>query len=433
MNFLALPFLSLLLMATAQRADNPLAGHDLYVTSSFRTNIRRTLQLEDTENRQILEKVASVSTAFWMSQRIPETDPSDPTNLNTLLGVLTDAASKSPVPLVTAVVYNLPNRDCDAGASAGEICCLKRANGSCNFEDSRECNGGLSEYRTAYIDVIAETVNKFCGIVPMAFVIEPDSLGNLITNLDNPRCNATGTRLSYHHGIIYAVEKLYATCPSAALYIDAAHGRWLGWEDYARKFVDQIDAMKIQEKIRGFATNVANYNQLGVTCPSVGFCFDVANADHECCQIDPCEVALAKNPGHTEHNYVAHLRAEVMEVMPSFQPHFLIDTSRNSVRNALTYCKTWCNPRDTGMGTLPTSDTAHPQWIDAYLWIKVPGEADGCSAILPNGEKCNRFDEACERPGSISTKEGEPKAPQAGAWFLFLIRQQAKRAALNKM
>lgn len=40
----------------------------------------------------------------------------------------------------------------------------------------------------AYIDVLAVMVGEFCDRVPIAFVIEPDLILNLITNLDNDRC-----------------------------------------------------------------------------------------------------------------------------------------------------------------------------------------------------------------------------------------------------
>ncbi len=36
----------------------------------------------------------------------------------------------------------------------------------------------------------------------------------------------------------------------------------------------------------------------------------------------------------------------------------------------------WCNPPDRGTGALPTTTVDDPL-IDAYLWIKVPGESDG--------------------------------------------------------
>lgn len=52
--------------------------------------------------------------------------------------------------------------------------------------------------------------------------------------------------------------------------------------------------------------------------------------------------------------------------------HFLIDTSRNGLGNA----KDWCNPRGQALGVAPTTNTGHPL-VDAFLWVKQPGESDG--------------------------------------------------------
>lgn len=52
--------------------------------------------------------------------------------------------------------------------------------------------------------------------------------------------------------------------------------------------------------------------------------------------------------------------------------HFVIDTSRNgSGSNG-----EWCNPSGRTLGNKPTFVTGNPL-IDAYLWIKTPGESDG--------------------------------------------------------
>ncbi|MGH7637889.1 MAG: glycoside hydrolase family 6 protein [Gemmatimonadaceae bacterium] len=52
--------------------------------------------------------------------------------------------------------------------------------------------------------------------------------------------------------------------------------------------------------------------------------------------------------------------------------HFLIDTSRNGIGTETE----WCNPRGQALGMVPTTRTGHPL-IDAFLWVKQPGESDG--------------------------------------------------------
>jgi endoglucanase len=58
--------------------------------------------------------------------------------------------------------------------------------------------------------------------------------------------------------------------------------------------------------------------------------------------------------------------------------HFVIDTSRNG-NGPYTGGKpdeAWCNPPGRALGEAPTTKTADPL-VDAYLWVKRPGESDG--------------------------------------------------------
>ncbi|MCH0564749.1 glycoside hydrolase family 6 protein [Streptomyces sp. MUM 2J] len=53
----------------------------------------------------------------------------------------------------------------------------------------------------------------------------------------------------------------------------------------------------------------------------------------------------------------------------------VIDTSRNG--NGAPPDGAWCDPAGRGLGRTPTLDTGEAR-IDAYLWVKLPGESDGC-------------------------------------------------------
>ena len=58
--------------------------------------------------------------------------------------------------------------------------------------------------------------------------------------------------------------------------------------------------------------------------------------------------------------------------------HFVIDTSRNGNGPYTTGnpSERWCNPPGRSLGETPTTKTADPS-VDAYLWVKRPGESDG--------------------------------------------------------
>jgi len=62
--------------------------------------------------------------------------------------------------------------------------------------------------------------------VPVALIIEPDSLPNLVTNANLTTCQASAQ--GYKDGVAYALKNL--NLPNVAMYIDAGHGGWLGWD-----------------------------------------------------------------------------------------------------------------------------------------------------------------------------------------------------------
>lgn len=94
--------------------------------------------------------------------------------ISTVEPILKAAKANGHLPMF--VIYDLPNRDCDALASNGEILC----------EDAN-CAQGLNTYKTKYVDEIVALFRKYPD-VPVVAIIEPDSLPNLATNLSNPKC-----------------------------------------------------------------------------------------------------------------------------------------------------------------------------------------------------------------------------------------------------
>jgi endoglucanase len=53
----------------------------------------------------------------------------------------------------------------------------------------------------------------------------------------------------------------------------------------------------------------------------------------------------------------------------------VIDTSRNGAGPD----STWCDPSGRATGLDPTANTGY-SYVDAFLWVKPPGESDGCAA-----------------------------------------------------
>jgi hypothetical protein len=76
------------------------------------------------------------------------------------------------------------------------------------------------------LPAIAEIFGRYKNTA-IALVIEPDSLPNLVTNIDEQACKDSAD--GYKAGVAYALKKL--NMPHIAMYIDAGHGGWLGWND----------------------------------------------------------------------------------------------------------------------------------------------------------------------------------------------------------
>jgi len=210
----------------------------------------------------------------------------------------------------------------------------------------------------------------------------------------------------------------------------------LGWQDGITKLMNIIGKMDVPA-FHGFAQNVANYQPLGVQCPfcpDVGYrnayCFKGQHASDPCCA-DPCGLAPNYNPSHNEINFAVALQAAAKEKL-GMNTRSVIDTGRNGNPSGRTNCGTWCNPRDMGAGVYPTANVHNSSLVDAFFWFKTLGESDGCSEILPSGERCPRFDEQCAMPDSLATRPEEPRSPDAGQWFEYSVIMYAQHAQFDE-
>ncbi|MGK2879374.1 MAG: glycoside hydrolase family 6 protein [Mycobacterium sp.] len=176
--------------------------------------------------------------------------------------------------------------------------------------------GSGDAYRE-WIDGVAAAI----GGGPAAVILEPDALAMA-------DCLAGDQRQERFDLISYAVDTLTRN-PGTAVYIDAGHSRWLSAEDMAAR-LNQVGI----DKARGFSLNTANF----------------FTSEEE---IGYGEVISGLTGGS---NYV-------------------IDTGRNGAgpSDEALY---WCNPSGRALGTRPTTATASGT-VDAYLWVKRPGESDG--------------------------------------------------------
>jgi len=419
--------------SNASSMGNPFANKVFYKNPTNQASYDGSIATASGVTKQNLMRMRDVPSAYWIDVKAKIKG----TSMKSLEGILADAASKSPPEMVVFIWYDLPNRDCHAKASNGEICCKYLPDGRCDYEYQSDCKWGVMEYKETYCDPFVEVLEKYQKKVPIAIVMEPDSLPNLATNADDPRCGGKATHEAYQEGISYAINLLTTRTPEVAVYLDAAHGGWLGWQDNLRDFLEMLQKMNLPvEKMRGFATNVANYQPLGEKCPHEpdaktrnGYCLNNRHSSAECCA-DPCGLAKQWSAGNNELNYAQDLAVAAQEVL-GMQAHIVIDTGRNGVGDMRDKCAHWCNIRGAGAGIASTATTSYPDVVDAYFWLKTPGESDGCTEMLPEGGRCPRFDKDCGSVDSLGSASGEPRAPEAGQWFDYQVKQLAENAQLD--
>ena len=165
-----------------------------------------------------------------------------------LRGALRQESGKKPI-LVPIVVYDLPNRDCAALASNGEL---------------TVSNNGLQYYEQDYINPIAQILTDFEHTnIRVIAVIEPDSLPNLVTNLNDANCSQANSSGAYVDGIQYALNKLHAI-PNVYNYVDIAHSAWLGWPSNMGPAVSLYQEVVSGttagvSSVDGFISDTANY------------------------------------------------------------------------------------------------------------------------------------------------------------------------------
>ncbi|MGC0328770.1 cellulose 1,4-beta-cellobiosidase [Streptomyces sp. SAI-170] len=419
--------------AAEAHVDNPFAGATAYVNPDYAERVQTSVaQTSDATLRARMETVKSYPTAVWLDRIAAIHGGTVNDGRKSLADHLDLAlAQKKPGQPITAtfVVYDLPGRDCAALASNGELPLTE---------------AGLQRYKTEYIDAIAAVLkNPKYQDIRITTVIEPDSLPNLVTNTSDPECAQAKSSGIYVQAIRYALDQLHAV-PNVYTYLDFAHSGWLGWDNNLAQTVQlYTDVAKGTRagltSVDGLVTNVANYTPL-----EEPFLPDPNKT------VGGTMLKSAKfyewNPNFDESDFTKNVHRALVTAGWPASTGMVVDTSRNgwggSARPAaestgtaldtyVTESKTdrrthrglWCNVSGAGIGQPPQSaPSGHPDsHLDAFLWVKPPGESDGASEEIPNDEG-KRLDRMCDptysAPNAGGNKTGAlPGAPLAGHWF----------------
>jgi cellulose 1,4-beta-cellobiosidase len=410
-----------------QRVNNPYSGATGYVNPDWSAAARAEpggAAVANTSTGVWLDRIAAIESGSAGSNSMGLRDHLDE-------AVRQDAANGSSPLTIQVVVYNLPNRDCSALASNGELLIAQN---------------GLNRYRTEFIDPIAAIMDdpQYANLRIVA-IIEIDSLPNLITNLNVAKCQEAQSTGAYVQGIQYALNKLHAI-PNVYNYIDAAHHGWIGWDTNFGPTADLFASTARgttagTASVHGFITNTANYSAL--TEPH----FTINSA--------PGGTSVRQSTWVDWNFYVDELtfaqafRNRLVSGGFSADIGMLIDTSRNgwggsarptgpsSATNVNDFVNgsrvdrrihagNWCNQSGAGLGERPRAAPA--SGIDAYVWVKPPGESDGSSTFIENDEG-KGFDRMCDPTYEGNERNGNNAsgalsgAPLSGHWFSAQFRQ----------
>jgi endoglucanase len=185
----------------------------------------------------------------------------------------------------------------------------------------RDCGGYSAGGARSEADYIA-WINSFANAIGnnrVILILEPDALAD--TRCLSP--NAESLRLNLLSQAITIFKQDNAT---ASVYIDTGNPHWVAAEEMATR----LHRVGIQ-RADGFALNVSNFET-------------------------------------TKDNI--EYGTKISQLLD--RKHFIIDTSRNGLGSN----GDWCNPPGRAVGEKPSLSTGHPL-VDAFLWVKVPGESDG--------------------------------------------------------
>ncbi|MFD6292608.1 glycoside hydrolase family 6 protein [Streptomyces sp. NPDC060205] len=194
----------------------------------------------------------------------------------------------------------------------------------------RDC-GGASQGGAPDLGAYDGWIEKFAaglGGGAVVVILEPDAIAQ-------SDCLSEGQRTARFSALARAGRVLKAANPKARVYFDAGHSDWNSPQKQAGLLRRAGAASTASSD--GIFSNVSNFNRTG--------------------------------------DEVAYVRRTLDALGGPASLGAVIDTSRNG--NGAPADGEWCDPAGRALGQAPTLSTGEAR-IDAYLWVKLPGESDGC-------------------------------------------------------
>jgi endoglucanase len=319
----------------------------------------------DLRDAALITKTETIPRAVWFTSGTPAQVQQQ------VRQTMTEAAIEQALPVLVA--YDIPGRDC-AQYSAG---------------------GALSEAAyEAWINGFAQGIGNRNASV----ILEPDALGNMPSGCGLSSSVYPFTDAERIAELQYAVTALESD-PGVSVYLDGTHSAWQSVGTITQRLLE-ADVQDAQ----GFFLNVSNYQptpELTDYGTWISDCIamvtDPSNADYNNPSACASQYYPATQSDFSTWDLTTQWYAQNMGSAVAVT-HFVIDTSRNGdgTNTMAQYASApydqpaavistlasgnWCNPPGSGLGHLPTATTGVPL-LDAYLWVKTPGQSDGqCDA-----------------------------------------------------
>ena len=326
-----------------------------------------------------------------------------PAQVKAAVKAYVDAAERDgSIPVLVA--YNLPFRDCSQYSAGGAT--------------------STAAY-TAWVKAMAQGIGKRPAIV----LVEPDGIGIIPFHTDingnaewcQPAEADPATAADDRYEQLNAAVDAFTANPRARVYLDGTNSNWLTPGDLTQRLLRAG-----VERTDGWFVNASNYGSDAMTRPFtrwISQCLDLVTHtwwQPQWCgsQYYPATVSDVSTYPLTDAHYADAYAQTGRTPDPATMLHGVVDTSRNgqgywtAPEGKYTDAETWCNPPGRGLGAAPTLDTGDP-YVDANLWIKIPGESDG---------QCYRG-----TGGPLDPERGM-QDPPAGQWFDELARELVANA-----
>jgi endoglucanase len=194
----------------------------------------------------------------------------------------------------------------------------------------RDC-GGASDGGAPDLAAYDDWIDRFAaglGSREVIVILEPDALSQT-------ECLSAGKRDDRYAALARAGRVMKAANPRARVYYDAGHSGWNAPADQAARLRAAGAASPASSD--GIFSNVSNFHRTG--------------------------------------DEIAYDRRVLAAMGAPASLGAVVDTSRNGAGAPAD--GEWCDPDGRKIGRAPTLATGAAR-IDAYLWVKLPGESDGC-------------------------------------------------------